>query len=67
MYYSCKTPISTLSVRTDGRLPSWFRSDTTFLMTGTNDVGPFMGYLLENVCMLWDKKARQFRLRTGHV
>lgn len=45
----------------------FFRSDTTYLMTGTKDWGPFMGYLLENISILWDKKARQFRLRRHNV
>lgn len=41
----------------------FFRSDTSYLMTGTRDWGPVMGYLLQNASILWDKKEREFRLR----
>jgi len=45
----------------------FFRSDTTYLMTGINDIGPMIGYILENLSMLWDKEARQFRLRSKNL
>jgi len=45
----------------------FFRSDTSFLMTGTNDLGPMLGYVLENLSMLWDKQSREFRLRRHNV
>jgi hypothetical protein len=41
----------------------FFRRDTTELMTGNRDLGPVLGYFLENISILWDKEARQFRLR----
>ncbi len=50
--------------------PSFFnfcRSDTSYLMTGTNDLRPMLGYLLENFSMLWDRQSREFRLRRHSV
>lgn len=44
----------------------FFRPDTAYLMTGTRDLGPMLGYFLENISILWDKEARQFRLRRHH-
>lgn len=41
----------------------FFRRDTTELMTGNRDLGPVLGYFLENISILWDKEARQFRLK----
>lgn len=41
---------------------SFFRSDTNYLMMGTRDLGPMAGYILENMEILWNKDARQFRL-----
>lgn len=46
---------------------SFFRPDTSYLMTGTKDWGPFLGYTLENLSMLWDKQARQYRLRLHNM
>jgi predicted ATP-grasp superfamily ATP-dependent carboligase len=44
---------------------SFFRSDTIDQLLRATDPGPIMGYLLENISMLWDKQARHFRLRRG--
>lgn len=46
---------------------SFFRADTTYLMTGKRDLGPIRGYILENMSMLWDREAREFKLRTRNV
>jgi len=46
---------------------SFIRPDTTYLMTGKHDLGPVLGYILENTSLLWDKEAREFRLRTHNV
>ena len=42
---------------------NFFHSNTTLLMTGTGDLGPMMGYILENIEVLWNKQAREFRFR----
>ena len=41
----------------------FFRNDTIYQVVRSNDVGPVMGYLLENASILWDKEKREFRLR----
>ncbi|MBN2210655.1 MAG: ATP-grasp domain-containing protein [Sedimentisphaerales bacterium] len=40
-----------------------FQPNTRLLMAGTNDWGPFMGYILDNLSVLLDKKSRQFRFQ----
>jgi D-aspartate ligase len=45
----------------------FFRSDTTYLMTGRHDLAPMIGYILENLSILWDKEARSYRLRRRHA
>ncbi len=49
--------------RTKPSFFSFFRRDTTYLMTGTRDLKPLLGYCLENMSVLWDKEARQYRMR----
>lgn len=47
--------------------PSFFsfsRSDTIYQLLRPRDWGPIIGYLLENVGLLWDKSARRFKFRT---
>jgi len=41
----------------------FFRSDTLYQLERAHDWGPIMGYLLDNLVMLWDKEERQFKLR----
>ncbi len=45
----------------------FFRSDTWYQLERSRDWGILMGYLLENMCLLWDKQARHFRLRRDYV
>lgn len=42
---------------------NFFNRDTTYLMTGNRDIRPFLGYILENLSMLWNKEERAYRLR----
>ena len=41
----------------------FFRSDTLYQLERATDWGPIMGYVLDNLTMLWDKEERQFKLR----
>ncbi len=41
----------------------FFRKDTFYQLIRKNDLGPMMGYILQNLSMLWNKKERQFILR----
>lgn len=43
----------------------FFRSDTIYQLERACDWGPVMGYILDNLTMLWDKEERQFKLRTN--
>ena len=45
----------------------FFRSDTLYQLERARDWGIVIGYLLENLSILWDKKARRFRLRRDHA
>ena len=45
----------------------FFRQDTIYHLIRANDLGPILGYILDNLCMLWDKEAREFKLRTRNV
>jgi len=45
----------------------FFRSDMMYQLVRANDFGPVMGYLLANLSLLWDKQAREFRLRFRNV
>jgi D-aspartate ligase len=45
----------------------FFRADTTWLIRSDKDWGPVIGYVLENLSMLWNKKDREFRLRLRNV
>ena len=50
--------------------PNWFdffRSDTIYQLMRAHDWGPIMGYILQNLSMLWDKDMREFRLRFKNV
>jgi len=53
--------------KTDPWFFDFFRSDTMYHLVRAGDWGPVMGYLLDNLSMLWDKEAREFKLRTRNV
>jgi len=42
---------------------SFFRKDTYYQLIRKNDLGPIIGYLIENAEMLWSSKLRKQRLR----
>ena len=42
---------------------SFFRKDTLYQLIRARDWGPIIGYVLENANMIFDKKAREFKLR----
>lgn len=46
---------------------NFFRSDTWYQLERSRDWGILIGYLLENMCILWDKQARHFRLRRDYA
>ncbi len=41
----------------------FYRADTIYQLIRANDFGPILGYILDNLCMLWDKEARAYKLR----
>jgi len=49
--------------RTEPPFFDFFRPDTIYQILRANDFGPALGYLLENLSVLWDRQAREFRLR----
>jgi hypothetical protein len=51
-----------------GTWPSWFRffdDETAYQLVRARDPGPIMGYLLENLVALFDRRTRRERLRLG--
>lgn len=50
--------------------PSFFRlyrSDMMYQLLRAKDWGPIIGYLIENLRMLWNKDLRRSRLRMGNI
>lgn len=48
--------------------PSFFRffdRNTIYQVLSASDIGPFVGYVLENVLVMFDRKARRERMRLG--
>lgn len=42
---------------------SFFRKDTYYQLIRKNDLGPIIGYIMENLEMIWNSKLRKQRLR----
>lgn len=42
---------------------SFFRKDTYYQLIRKNDLGPIIGYIIENAEMLWNSKLRKQRIR----
>lgn len=45
----------------------FFRQDTLYQILRKDNLGPILGYLLENASMLFDKEMREFRLRNKNT
>jgi len=41
----------------------FFRKDTYYQLIRKNDLGPIIGYLMENLAMVWSRRLRKERLR----